>query len=308
MAKKKTHEEYVAELAIKNPTVQVIGQYINARTPIDHYCLTHDVVWQAYPDNVLRGMGCKECRKIRLGNKLRKTTEEYKNELININPNIDVLEEYIDAKTPILHKCKLDEYEWLASPDSILRGTGCPLCAKKRISESKRKTHQEYVIDVAKVNPNIEVIGQYVNSQTPVLHRCKKDGCEWMARPYNILNGYGCPTCQESKGERAIKKWLESYKIQYIHQKRFDDCKDILPLPFDFYLPEYNICIEYNGEQHYRPVDFAGKGQEWAEQQLVKTQAHDQIKSQYCEDNNIRLLVIPYYKNIEEELNNFLFI
>lgn len=432
MPKKRTHEEYVAELSIKNPNVEVLGHYINAATPIAHRCLIHDTIWDISPNSVLRGTGCKECGKIKIGNRLRKTQEEYrdelfkvnpnivvlgtyinanipilhqckldgymwdtapnnmlhghgcpmcagnvlwtteqyieavknvnpnievigeyinartkilhkcnidgyqwmvapyvilrgdgcpmcagnkkktieeyKQELANINPDIEVLEEYINATTPILHKCKIDGHKWLAAPRNILSGCGCPKCKFRKLSNLFSKTHEEYVKEVAKCNPDIEVIGEYVNARTPILHRCKLDGYVWYAIPYNILLGQGCPQCQESSGERIVRQWLESHKIQYIYQHKFQDCRDINPLPFDFYLPEYNTCIEYNGEQHYIPVDFAGEGQEWAEQQLTKIQAHDQIKSQYCEDNNIRLLVIPYYKNIEEELNNFLFI
>ena len=101
---------------------------------------------------------------------------------------------------------------------------------------------------------------------------------------------------------------MDSHKIKYTPQKRFDDCKDIKPLPFDFYLSDYNTCIEYDGQQHFEPVDFSGKRENLAQQQFEKTQYHDKIKNKYCEDNNIRLLRIPYFKNIEEELNNFLFI
>ena len=76
-------------------------------------------------------------------------------------------------------------------------------------------------------------------------------------------------------------------------------------LPFDFYIPEYNICIEYDGEQHYRPVMFDGKDDELATKQFEKTKYHDGIKTKYCNAHGIHLLRIPYYKNVEEELNNF---
>lgn len=79
-------------------------------------------------------------------------------------------------------------------------------------------------------------------------------------------------------------------------------------LPFDFYLPEYNLCIEYDGEQHFKPVDFANKGREWADKQFEIRRTCDEIKTEYCKKNNIKLLRIPYFKNIEEELNIFLFI
>ena len=53
MSKKKTHEEYVVELAIKNPNTEVIEQYIDARTPIVHHCKMHDIFWKISPSNAL---------------------------------------------------------------------------------------------------------------------------------------------------------------------------------------------------------------------------------------------------------------
>ena len=371
MAKKKTHEEYVDELAIKNPTVKVVGQYIGAKTPISHYCTIHDVTWDITPSDALQGYGCSECRKMKVGNSHRKTLEKYKEDLFNvnpnietleidyvnaktlmlhrckldgykwyarpantlsgcgcplcakrarrtsqqyaeelkiINPNIEVLEDYINARTPILHKCKIDGHKWMASPGNIIAGYGCPMCGNRMVSELLKKTHEEYVNEVAKINPDIEVIGQYDGSNIPILHRCKIDGCEWMARPANILVGRGCPVCQESSGERSIRQWLESHKIKYIFQNRFPNCRDIKELPFDFYLLDYNVCIEYDGRQHFEPVDFGGQGIEYAQQQFNKTQYHDKIKNQYCDDNNIPLLRISYWEDVKEELNNFLFI
>lgn len=108
------------------------------------------------------------------------------------------------------------------------------------------------------VNPDIEAVEQYINQNTPILHRCKIDGHEWKAAPNNILQGTGCPVCNLSHGERQIRRWLCNNNISYILQKTFEDCKNKKQLPFDFYLPEYNICIEYDGEQHFRPVDFFG--------------------------------------------------
>jgi hypothetical protein len=158
------------------------------------------------------------------------------------------------------------------------------------------------------INPDIEVLEEYINTKTPILHRCKIDGCEWKMPPTRALLGQGCPNCQQSNGEKQITKWLNDNNINYVYQKKFSDCIDKKQLPFDFYLHEYNALIEYDGIQHFQPVDFAGKGEEWAMAQLQITQSHDTIKTQYCNDNNIRLLRIPYFKNVEEELEKFLFI
>ncbi len=303
MSRKKTHEEYAEELANINQNITVLEEYINAKTAILHKCNLDGHIWAMSPNNALNGTGCPMCA----GN-LKKTTEQYIKEVKNINQNIEVLGEYININTPILHKCKIDEHTWMGEPANILHGKGCPICGNRRTSKLLRKAHDKYVKDVNERNPSIEVIDQYIDAYTPILHKCKIDGCEWMARPHNILHRNGCPKCRESSGERAIRQWLESHNIQYIYQKTFSNCKDIKTLPFDFYLSEYNLCVEYDGEQHFDPIDFAGEGQQCAQEKFKKIQHHDQIKNQYCKNNNIRLLRIPYFKNIEEELNNFLFI
>ena len=303
MSKKKTHEEYIIELAIKNQNIEIIGKYIDAKTPIIHKCKIHDVEWMARPDNILQGKGCPECaKKNRIKNK-RMTHEEYVSQLFVKNPTIEVIGKYVNAKTPILHKCTIDGYEWMVMPDKTLRDRGCPKCAG-----NIKKTHEDYIREVFLVNPDIEVIEQYIDAKTPILHKCLIDCNIWCARPNDILMGKGCPQCTESKGEKAVRLWLNNRGILYTCQKMFENCKNTRMLPFDFYLPEHNICIEYDGEQHFKPIDFANKGEGWANEQFEIRKKCDKIKTEYCKDNNIKLLRIPYFKNVEEELNNFLFI
>lgn len=294
----KSHEQYVEEVRVLNPHVEVVEEYVNALTPILHKCLIHNVEWKAYPTSILHGCGCYKCGIQRSSESSKKTHERYIEELYGVNKNIVPIEKYIDATTPILHRCLIDGYEWRAKPANILFGKGCPKCAG-----NAKKTHEEYVSEVFNIDPNIEVVGQYSGANTPILHRCKKDGNVWNISPSDVLRGRGCPKCVASNGEKYIANWLNKHKIDYIEQKSFRDCLDKKSLPFDFYLPEYNVCIEYQGRQHYEPIDYFG-GQKSFEIQ----QRHDKIKADYCNKNNIRLLCIPYDRDIEEELNNFLFI
>lgn len=357
MPKRKTHDEYVSELAIKNPNIGVVELYKGNGIKILHRCKIDGYEWMVTPSNLLVGRGCPVCSK-----KKKKTHTEYIMEVIKINPNIEVVDKYVTAKTKILHRCKIDGCEWYVAPTTILSGYGCPLCGG-----SMQKTHIKYVAEVAKINPNVEVIGEYINNQTKVLHRCKVDGHEWMARPSTILCGNGCPMCQrrmarnrlaktteeyikelsvinkdiivlgqyinartqithkclvcgwewdvvpesllcghgcpqcsksnKSNGEKIVANWLDKHDILYKKQKTFEDCKNECVLRFDFYLPNYNILIEYNGIQHYEPVDYFG-GQKAFESQVLK----DKIKKEYCKKNNILLFEIPYFRDVDEEL------
>lgn len=368
--RKKTHEEYVAELAIKNPTVEVVEEYVDAKTKIIHHCLIHDVYWKVLPGNALAGKGCKECMKDKNRNHFLKSHEEYVKQVMAIAPYITVLEEYRGGDVPIRHLCTKHNVEWIPYPNNILKGEGCPECGKEKFHDKRCKKHAEYVVELAVVNPTVEVVGEYVDSQTeilhhclihdiywetrptnalmgkgcpechkerlrisnamsheeyvervkainpdiivvgkyinnitPILHKCLIDDNEWMAIPAKILSGTGCPQCKETNGERIVRQWLESHYIKYEFQKKFDSCRDKYPLSFDFYLPEYNTCIEYQGGQHYFPVEKFG-GQEQFEQQVKR----DKIKFDFCQQNNIRLLCIKYDEDINEVLTNFLFI
>lgn len=105
---------------------------------------------------------------------------------------------------------------------------------------------------------------------------------------------------KESKGEKRIRLFLESAGIEYISEMKFD-MKVNKPIPFDFYLPNHNICIEYNGRQHYEKTLFS-------RYDLKKRQKNDQIRVNYCKKMGILLIVIGYwqYNSIENILTNIL--
>ena len=290
MGKKKTHEEYVKEVEQINPNIEVIGQYVGSNIKITHRCKIDGYMWSTQPNIILMGHKCPKC-----SGRVVLPHDEYVKKVFDINSDIEVVGTYNGARNKILHRCKIDGYEWEITPDHILRGVGCPLCGGKL-----RKTHKQYVDEVFNVNPNIEVLDEYISYKTPILHRCKVDGCEWYACPSNILFGTGCPQCSSSRGEREISMWLNNNLITFEPQKTFDGCRNKKLLPFDFYLPTHNVCIEYDGEQHYKSIDFFG-----GEEKLEKTRQRDNIKTNYCLKNNIQLLRIKYTENISEVLEDF---
>ena len=117
-----------------------------------------------------------------------------------------------------------------------------------------------------------------------------------------------CPDCTASSmGEAKIKKYLKNSGIRYIPQKRFNDCKDSRQLPFDFYLPDYNWAIEYDGKQHFEATSFSKDVD--AQEYFEYVKKHDNIKNQYCRDHGIFLIRIPYYDydRIEEILEQYLY-
>lgn len=131
-------------------------------------------------------------------------------------------------------------------------------------------------------------------------------GNEHICSVTDLTTGHciSCGCFNKSKGEYFIENILKSLNIDFISQKRFEDCKNKKPLPFDFYLPKLNICIEYDGLQHYHSVEFWG-----GEERFKDRQINDQIKNQYCKDHDIQLIRIPYTQKKDEiykTLNNLM--
>lgn len=132
-------------------------------------------------------------------------------------------------------------------------------------------------------------------SHTKVLFKCKC-GKEFERSIYKWMDGRDvCKSCSQlqSSYERMFESYLIENKIKYIPEYRFNNCRDIKPLPFDFYLPEFDCLIEIDGEQHFRPVKF-GNDKDAPDKRFNLQQKHDKIKEDYCKSNKIALLRIPY--------------
>lgn len=130
----------------------------------------------------------------------------------------------------------------------------------------------------------------YTGSYNKINVICKKHGIFSQIANTHKISRCGCPKCNKSKGEIEISKNLDILNIEYIEQYRFKGCLNKQSLPFDFYLPSKNICIEYDGNQHFKPNSHFG-----GIDGFIVRSKNDKIKSEYCELNNIKLIRIPYY-------------
>ena len=142
------------------------------------------------------------------------------------------------------------------------------------------------------------------NKKDRRLWKCLCDcGNEHICSTTDLTSGHtmSCGCLNKSKGEMYIENILNTLNIDYIKQKRFHDCRNIKPLPFDFYLPNINTCIEYDGEQHYKSITHFG-----GEVRFIERQKNDEIKNMYCNSNNIKLIRIPYTKT-NEEINKIIY-
>jgi hypothetical protein len=137
---------------------------------------------------------------------------------------------------------------------------------------------------------------EYINSKSIMKIICHTHG-EFTQEANSHIMGSGCPKCKASKGEIKIRKWLDDNGYSYKEQKRFTDCRHKLPLPFDFYLPTYNTCIEFDGEHHFKPYSFTNnRDDDYKYKNFLNILLRDKIKNDYCLNKNITLIRIPYTK------------
>jgi very-short-patch-repair endonuclease/signal peptidase I len=150
-------------------------------------------------------------------------------------------------------------------------------------------THNEFIDKVTKIHGGKYSYEKtiYINDITKIIIICPDHG-DFSQTPASHKKS-GCPTCGESIGERKIGIFLKSLNTNFIREHKFPDCKNILELPFDFFVPSFNTCIEFDGIQHFEPMDYFGGEKAFKSQQL-----RDKIKTDYCENNYINLIRIRY--------------
>jgi len=188
------------------------------------------------------------------------TTEEFVEKVKEVHGNkYDYSKvDYKTTKEKVIIICPIHG-EFLQHPHHHLAGRGCRKCANKIINiNNGRQFTQEQFIEVVKSKniPNISFEKTvYKSKREKVIVTCKIHG-DYETKAEMLLKGCGCPKCTFSKGENLIEDCLNLLNINFQKQKTFDDLKYIRHLKFDFYLPDYNCCIEYDGEQHFKSVKY----------------------------------------------------
>ena len=317
---KSTHEKQkltLEEFIEKANEVHGVGTYdysesiyVSYHEKIKIICPKHGGFWQDVSSH-LQGEGCPKCGNEKCSEKLKMTLEEFK-EFANETHGVATYDysesEYVNSKTPIKIICPKHGAFWQIAHNH-LQGQGCPSCRYEKLANLYRLTLEEFIERANEVQGEGSYDyskSEYINCDTPLKIICPKHGIFYQT-PYRHLKGEGCPKCTNKyKGEIAVRNFLIEYKIEFDEQKRFKDCRNKLPLPFDFYLPKYNLCIEYDGLQHFEPHDFTSKLNEEEKLENFKmSQIRDQIKNDYCKNNDIGLLRIRYDENVKEKLTEY---
>lgn len=246
--------------------------------------------------NHLRGDACPYC----YGNKkytkeeiLKISKEKWNNEYTILSENIEY-----SKKAIIIHNKCGNTFEQRIY-HHLIKG-GCKFCAGNNkhtiqsVQEKSDKIHNNEYTILSKPNGS--------KSNINILH--KLCGSTFIQKSGDHLSGRGCNCTHISKGERYIYDFLTNLNINVIKEKKFENCKYKHKLRFDFYLPDFNTCIEFDGIQHFEPINYFG-GKPAFEKQKIK----DSIKNEYCIENDIQLIRFRYdnsFDKISDELKKIL--
>lgn len=275
-------------------------QYVNSKTKVTIICKVHGEFSQN-PSGHLSGSGCRACSRattlddfIRKAQKIHNTRYDYSSAV------------YVGTNIPLKIICSIHG-QFYQTPNAHLAGSGCQRCARPSLINTTEKFIEKATqVHNGKYDYSNSV---YTTCYAKVQIKCQEHGIFYQSAS-NHIRGAGCPICRASRGELSILSYLSIHNIQCHREKSFDGLINPITrarLWFDFYLPELNTLIEFDGKQHFLPVAFdSDTSAETKQANLAGTKYRDQIKNEYATNNNIKLIRIPYTQinHISDILDN----
>ena len=272
------------------------SNYINTESKINVTCPkghSYEVTYNSF----MSGKRCGKCYNERTKERLIIPYEEICDFINSIGYTLHTSKnDYVDTKCRIVVSCDKG-HRYPTRANTLRSGKRCKKCSAK---ENGIKNRIPYEIMFESVKQEgyklLTSKEEYNGTHSYCLFQCDRKHEPYRSRMAEFLQGSRCPICNESKGERKIRKKLSECEVSFSQQHKFKDCRFKQVLAFDFYLPEHNLCIEYDGVQHYKIVDIFG-----GFDGFIETKIRDVVKNEYCKNNNLELLRIPYFKFDEIE-------
>ena len=304
---KKTIDD-IFEISDKKGCILISDSYKNAWTPLKFKhkdCGKYfDMIWHSF---YTLGQNCPHCFKI-------KTITL--DEVISIAEKKDCFvlsKKYVSLDSKMDFKHNVCGNIFSTTFATLKRSSGCPKCSRKE-TRKKIKIEKLKKYSLASKNPTISDEWSSKNEDFPENHLpterlcvwwiCKKGHPDYLSSIASRNSGTGCPKCNQSKGEKEISKVLSFFGVDFVSEKKFQDCSDKGLLKFDFYIEKLRVCIEFDGIQHYEPVTFSGSSKEIADKNFKEIKKRDKIKDKYCKIKRIKMIRISYknFDNIEKIL------
>lgn len=310
---RRTHAQFIEEIkSIHGDEITVIGTYTLAHEKID---IIHNKCGQRripYAGHLLQGYkGCRPCALNKMWNDNTLTHEEFEDR-INEAHDGDVipLGKYTGVREEMEFHHVSCGRKWTCVVNNVMRGHSCEHCAR----DAKRLTEEQFTEKLYEIYQEeiVWIDGEYYNYKSILSFKNTKCGHEFDRMAGNMLTPVkrlvnNCSRCSSSKGEARIESFLKSVGLKFTAEHTFPDCRNINVLPFDFVVlnndSSIKFLIEFDGQEHFEPVEYFG-----GEEKHLKRLKNDQIKNEYCRNNNINLIRIPYWEfdNIETILEEAL--
>lgn len=297
-SKKKTLHQFKEEVfELVSDEYIVLGDYegANTKTLIKHNISECGYNWETSPSNFLSGSRCPVCADKNKGSYHKKTQEQVADEVSKLSNNEIIIQSTYQNYTSnikLKHNVKDCGYVFEKSLANFNKHPTCPRC-DGRLRNRDTDMFKDEINEL--VGDEYTVLGEYIDTKTHITMQHNTCKSIYGVSPSAFLCGNRCPTCNKSRGEAAISKYLEENDVKYLSEYRIDDCRNERPLPFDFAILDNNnnptMLIEFDGKQHFEPVEHFG-----GDKKLEYVQCNDNIKKQYCANNNIKLLEIPYWE------------
>ena len=266
--------------------------YLGSKVKVEIICPKHGVFKQE-PRNHIFGQQCDRC-----GSKAVFTIEKFIDKANETHNNVYdySIVKYRNMNTKVEIICP-KHGAFKQTPDNHLTGTHCPKCSHKTINL------QEFIEKANETHNNFYDYSEtlYVDTRTKIKIVCPKHGI-FHQRSNSHLSGNGCPACKQTKGEKLIRSYLKLNKLEFKQEFIYENFR------FDFVIiGDLPKIIEYNGIQHYTPQSFGSKKINAGFNKLIDNVKRDYLKFKKCKENNVPLLVIPYWdiKRIPEILDDF---
>lgn len=296
---------------LTNNEYDILPPYKNNKTKVEFIHLSCYNHFKMRPDNFLNGSRCPVCASKHRSKLKAMTNDEFVKRVKSTWGNeYTLLSEYVNSDTPIKVKHNNCGNIYMTRPTDFLRGHGCLKCSyverSPKIGVNQRTPLSEVKKSIKDILGDQYVVltkdSDYRGNRQHISIKHLVCGTVYKARYSDIQCGHtGCPYCNSPKGELIISKILNSLNINYEAQKTFDDLKDKSYLSYDFYIPDQNILIEYQGLQHYKPVKHFG-----GENQFKLQQQHDKFKSEYAKSHNYKLIAVPYTEDTFSKIKQYL--
>ncbi len=279
------------------------------------FCKVCNIVFEQNYSSHQKGHGCKQCQYKQLAKHNTYTFGEFVNKAKKVHGDMYeyVDSNYINSLTKIGILCLQCNSLFYQIPGNHLSGHGCPndRCVNTKISKKNRISFDNYLLESVKIFGDVFLYVNYLGKHSDVDIECLKCGYQFQRKGRDHLGSLGCPNCftDKSHGERKIREYLENNNIQFEREKTFSDLRGKSKysiLRYDFYLPQQNIIIEFDGIHHFEYYPFSKKldlSECEKQQKLKHRQDNDKLKDDYCSKKNIKLIRIKYNESIERKLD-----